>query len=310
MSHCNVCRKAIATTRQNSSIACSDCKKMCHSGCVNMTKDDVDCVVSQGQAWRCPPCAKTRRSSMTATPDKGKLDISHVINMLKEAKDDRRRMETEMGKAFEFVHKLIDDQKVIMNDQNKQVSEFIKVIEALQEENNRLKNKVRDLECRLEENEQYLRANTLEIHGIPELANEDTYEIVSKVGTALDMNISRDMVDICHRLGKRRGSDRPAGIIVKFVRREVKQNMLSKRREKKSNFTTENVGYQVSSGPSVVYVNESLSPGKRRVYAAAREAKRTKHYKYLWIRNGKIFMRQDDSAPAVTIASLEDIDTL
>lgn len=310
MSDCNVCKKAVATTRQNSSIVCSDCKKLCHGSCVNMNKEDVECIVSQNQAWRCPPCTRLRRSSMSSTPDKqGKPDIAQVISLLKEAKDERKRIEVDMNKAFDFVHKQIDDQKVILSDQAKKFSDLIQMLEDLQEENKYLKSKVKDLECRLDDSEQYSRANTVEIHNIPELPSEDTYEIVSKVGVALDLDISRDMIDVCHRLGKREDSGRPAAIIVRFVRREVKQNMLVKRRARKRDFTTKHVGYQTSD-PKIVYVNESLCPGRRRVYAAAREAQRSKGYKFLWIRNGRILMRRDENAPVKALYSLDDVDCL
>lgn len=311
MADCTVCKKSVTTTRQNSSIACMDCKKPCHGTCVNMTKDDIECLLSQGQPWRCPPCSKVRRSSMVLnTPDKSKTETSRIIEMLKEAKEERTKMDSEMNKSFEFVHKLIEDQKNVLKEQNKQLADFMNLVQGLQDENQQLRKRVKELETRIDDTEQYQRANTVEIYGIPELPDEDTYEVVSKVGAALDMDISRDMVDICHRLGKSKDPGRPSGIIVKFVRREVKQILLKKRRKRNRDFTTQHVGYQISSGPIPVFINESLTLTKIGLYKAAKEAKKSKGYKYLWVQNGRVLMRQADDTSVIHIATKEDIASL
>ncbi|KAG8284259.1 hypothetical protein J6590_106999, partial [Homalodisca vitripennis] len=48
----------------------------------------------------------------------------------------------------------------------------------------------------------------------------------------------------------------------------------------------------------------SLSPARRRLHALARKFQREKNYKFLWVRNGKIFMRK---APVKVISSEEDL---
>ncbi|KAG8284705.1 hypothetical protein J6590_097214 [Homalodisca vitripennis] len=63
----------------------------------------------------------------------------------------------------------------------------------------KLKRKDTDLELRNEGNK-YMCSNTLEIQWIPESKNEEVYEVVKKVGVALDINISRKTIDVCYRL--------------------------------------------------------------------------------------------------------------
>lgn len=67
-----------------------DCEKACHGICVNMTKDDAECLFSQDQSWRCSPCSKALSS-----PDKSKNDILH--DMLKEAEEERARMDLKIN---------------------------------------------------------------------------------------------------------------------------------------------------------------------------------------------------------------------
>jgi hypothetical protein len=308
MSDCSVCKKSTGQARHK--IVCCDCKSHCHLNCVNLTKDDLDYFASEKQMWRCPPCSKLRKLSMSA--QSGESDssalLSEVIDKLNEASEDRKRIEAEINKSFDFVHEQVNEQKNVLKEQSAKLSEYLQLIENLRLENVNLKKKVAELELRLEDSEQYTRSNTVEIQGIPENKNEDVYEIVRQVGVALDMNFSREAIDVCHRLGKRPDSIRPAGIVVKFVRREVKQTMLEKRRVKR-NLNTKDVGFtQTNAEP--VYINESLSPAKRKLFAAARVLKREKGYTYLWVRNGKIFMRKSQGDPVIVISSQEQIEKL
>lgn len=210
-----------------------------------------------------------------------------------------------MNKSFDFVNAQIEDQKKAYESQTKTLNEYMKLVDKLRDENSFLKKKVQFLEAKVDDNEQYLRSNTVEIHGVPE-GEEDTYNVVQKVGSALGMNITREMIDVCHRNGKPEGVDRPATITVKFVRRETKQIMMKKKKEKR-NITALHVGYQHSSNP--IYINESLSPSRRKLFLAARAAKKREGFAHLWTRNGKIFMRKEDRGPVKTITSLEDIST-
>lgn len=306
MADCSVCK---ATVQTRSRITCSDCKNPCHPQCVNMTKADIDCLVAEKQIWRCPPCSKVRRASMKAVSDaeEGTASIAQVIFLLEEASQDRKRMETDFNSSFEFVHSKIDDQKAIMEKQAEEIKNYMSMLEDLRQQNVNLNKKVKDLEFRLEEAEQYTRSNNIEIQGIPEVGNEDVYETVKKVCRALDVNVDRDNIDVCHRLNKPRDSKWPATIIARFVRREVKSEVLAKRRVKR-NFSTQHLGYEGAAVP--IYINENLSPVKRKLYKAAREIKKSKNFTFLWVRNGNILMRENQGSPVVRITSMEDLEKL
>ncbi|XP_046666370.1 uncharacterized protein LOC124358119 [Homalodisca vitripennis] len=177
------------------------------------------------------------------------------------------------------------------------------LIEALTTENSQLKKKVKELETRLEDIEQYSRSNCIEIQGIPLEPAENVLNIVKDVGRALDFDISDTMVDACHRLGVQKTGDKPPGIIVKFVRRMDKESFIQRRRVK-TTLSTRHIGRK---DDCPIYVNESLSPARRRLHALARKFQREKNYKFLWVRNGKIFMRKEDKAPVKVISSEEDL---
>jgi hypothetical protein len=161
--NCAVCNSKCHT---RSCIQCSECSQVCHLQCVNMTKVELDFITSEKHIWRCPPCSKSRRVSMqiVSNAEEGKASTSQVIFMLDEAKEDRKLMEKEMNNSFEFLHNLVKEQKHALNNQSKKLDEYITVFDGLKQENVIFTKKVKDLETKLDENEQYIKSNNVEIH--------------------------------------------------------------------------------------------------------------------------------------------------
>lgn len=97
---------------------------------------------------------------------------------------------------------------------------------------------------------------------------------VKNVGKALDMEIADSMV-ICHSLRKKPDPDAPAGIIVKIDRGSDVEHFLAKKRKKKD-LSTRHL-HLPTDNP--IYIDESLSPTRRKLLAMARETRRRQNYK-------------------------------
>lgn len=54
-------------------------------------------------------------------------------------------------------------------------------------------------------------------------------------------------------------------------------------------------------------MNESLSPAKRRLLAAARQARNDNKFKYVWVRGGRVFVRKDEGQRAVVVNNANDL---
>lgn len=307
MASCIVCENMVS--RNQLKIACSECSGICHANCVNMSKDEIDFICKENKSWRCPPCSKERRQSMAVASEgkEGNTDLAQIVSMLQEAKEERRRMERDLGNSLELCHNKIDDYRIMMEEQDKKFENCLKLISDLTKENLALKKKVRDLEDRLEVSEQYSRVNTVEVYGIPEKANENVLESVKNLGSALGMDITEEMVDACHRLKKPKDGKQPPGIIIKFVRRYDKQNLLQKKKAKRD-LKTDALGYSVKN---TIYINSSLSPERRRLLAAAKLKKSDKHWAYVWTTDeGKILVRKEEEGPVTWIRNMEELGKL
>lgn len=147
--------------------------------------------------------------ALETSVDDGKASISEVIFMLNEAKEDRKRLENEIGKSLDSCHEKIEEIMKMVQSQTMKMEEYFKKIEQLAEENKTLKAKVVSLKENLEDNEQYSRLNCVEIRGVPMENNENIIETVKRVGLVLDMEIEEEMVDACHRLRNRKYGNPP-----------------------------------------------------------------------------------------------------
>lgn len=238
----------------------------------------------------------------------GNVSLDDIMKAVNEIKEMQKKGERDTNRAYESLNEKIDGNTKALNDQNGKIEEFIRTIEKLVTENEELKKKIVSLESRIEDMEQYSRNNCVEIHGIPQAPTEDVISVVKDVGKALDMTITDSMIDACHRLKRRpgAGAQQTPGIVVKFVRRLDKEELLKKRRIK-HNFSTRHMNL---STDSPIYINESLSPARRRLFVLARDIKRSKNFKYLWVRGGKIFLRREDGAPVIHVTCQADLSKL
>ncbi|KAG8253871.1 hypothetical protein J6590_024225 [Homalodisca vitripennis] len=66
-----------------------------------------------------------------------------------------------------------------------------------------LNKKVADLVQRIDDMEQYSRANAKEIQGIPVHPNEEVVSVVKEVGKAVVRTVTDSKIDACHRLGNK-----------------------------------------------------------------------------------------------------------
>lgn len=95
---------------------------------------------------------------------------------------------------------------------------------------------------------------------------------------------------------------------MKFTRRTTKEEMLHKRKVKR-NFNTDDLGFR-NRQADVVYINESLLQNRRRILNAARTLKREKGYTFVWVRNGRIFLRKNEGDPMIVVTTMEQIQRL
>ncbi|RZF35706.1 hypothetical protein LSTR_LSTR009574 [Laodelphax striatellus] len=304
---CKSCNKPLRSGRAIE-VSCSKCKSKFHHYCVGLKPDEAKCIMDNNGTWNCEVCTSNvilTCPTVETTDDSSTSEEPLVINLLKEMKGDMRRMELDLGNSIERCHMDVADILQKLKVQEKQLNICLEKIESQALQILKLKEDNESLHRSLSDLQQYSRTNCIEIHNYPVVPNENIVEVVKEIGKALDYPISEQQIDNCHRLPTRK-TNIPPPIIVKLVRKIDKDGLLNKRRIKRD-FSTRHLGL---SSDCPIYMNESLSEERRKVFAAVRKMKTDKGFKYLWIRNGRILVRKTEGQPVIVLEHLTDISKL
>ena len=132
---------------------------------------------------------------------------------------------------------------------------------------------------RLNEHEQYSRKNNVRTTNIPGDSNIETSavttnKVVELLNNKLKVTLQPNLIDIAHRLGPyEQGQNRK--VIVRFVHREIKQQVLAKRK------------MLINSG---IAIFEDMSRLNGEILASARK-KLPEKVDQAWFTNGQIFVK-------------------
>lgn len=235
-------------------------------------------------------------------------------------------LEEKLREAIQPLSKQIEDAMQSVNALNIKYDQIVKTLKDLDEakdklivENASLKaetlkssNEVKFLKKSLNDLEQYMRRDCLEIRGIPLPSTptdlDQTDEVVLQIAEKIGVPMQKSDISISHRIPSRKqstdeGIPIPPAIIVKFVKREIRENLYRARKNLKS-ISTVDLGYSVANK---IYVNESLTEKNKEIFKLCLKCKRDFSYKFLWTNAGRIFLRKNLSSPVIPISCAEDV---
>ena len=181
-------------------------------------------------------------------------------------------------------------------------------IAALEDKLSTAETKLKETEHRLEDVEAYSRRNSIIISGVPEAPAENTDRLVQDVARAAGFQLSAEMIDRSHRLGRPHpGKNRP--IIAKFVSFNSRQQLYTKRKE----LTAEKVRDHPILTRSVVsktYISECLTPKNQRLFYVARQLKKKKVLWAAYTTNGAVKVKRTEDELAKPVHSLDDLEPI
>lgn len=195
----------------------------------------------------------------------------------------------------------------------KDLSARNEVIKILQLENKTLHSKVNDLQTRLTLIENQSRASNLEIQCIPEHRSENIISTVKQLAANVKYNLSDTDIQSCSRIMKiNKESPRPRSVLVKFSSPRIRDNFLAAtiafNKQAKCNedkLNTSHIGIGGKKQP--IYVTEHLPPATKALHAEARIKAKELKYEFVWIKNGRVFMRKSKSSDYIIIKSSESL---
>ena len=129
-----------------------------------------------------------------------------------------------------------------------------------------------------DQRDQYSRRETVRITGVPQKREENTNEIMCQIACSIGVQLSESDISVSHRSGRQNG-DTPRPILVKFARRDIKNQILQNRR------MARHIKTDPEGRPVNIYIDEHLTTMRAGVCKRLRHDKIRHHTK-----DGKIFL--------------------
>ncbi|CAN8024435.1 unnamed protein product [Ixodes persulcatus] len=285
-SECLYCLKPL--TKDCVSLTCHECKHQYHSGkCSGVTKKSFKQMSPQKiETWQCNTCiTHKKRQSRKMNVQGGKNDS--IIMKLEQN-----------GKTIDVIEKSLDHLSSQYDELLKKTENQSRTIEELSKKTNRLEalvverdEEIQSLKLAVDNAEQYSRRNNIEIHGVKQVANENLTHIIESIAVKLDLPPPKDQsVEAVHRLHSKEGKTAP--ILVRFSERNTRDMWIKKR---------------VTLRSEGIYINKNLTKLLKSLFWSTRTRAKEKQYKFVWVRNGKIFVRQKEGASVIRVESEKDL---
>ncbi|CAG4930209.1 unnamed protein product [Colias eurytheme] len=301
-------------------ILCLKCNKKYHFACMSL--DDKLFNSEMKAVWSCPDCVRsiprsnkndntpirnisTTRGSKRQALNSPPMDPEHSLiirDSVREAVDEaiKENMKEMFSKIHDNIRAAIVKEFKPIKEELSQLKDSMNFINSSYEEFKRDK---------INQSEQQLRQNNVELQCVPERNNEDLVKIVNNLCTTIQSNINEKDILHCTRTAKaNRASNRPRSIIIQLSSAKVRDDLLaSTSKYNKSNpqnkLNSTHLGISGASSP--VYVSEHLSPANKAIHAATRIKAKDKGYKFVWIRNGRIYLRKNEGSELIFVKSLD-----
>ena len=307
---CPTCKKNI--TKQHFAVQClENCKQWYHLHCANLTEVDLEVMKKTNNKWFCLACKKKIENKVRTEINESNVRKSIGIvsetldtNSYSELTECIRELKLEirdLKKDIKFYAEQYEEQRA-KND------EFQREIQDLKSNNLRLNEEIDRLKGQAARHERVGRQANIVIVGVEYQIGEGINVSnminpkVEKILKYVSPNLNRS--DVVIKVSNMRKENCP--VIVEFKSKEVKKQFLEDRKQK-GKVTTTDCGLAGESLP--LYFNEDLNAEERRLFKKARELK-THGFKYVWVRDNNILVRQADTSAIIRIKSDDDIEKL
>lgn len=337
MGVCNKCSKQIKSIDLK---VCSKCKSSYHYQCLGISPDNFskESRAYKG-AWKCSDCKTSEKQvekfitpqseGSSTTPSfnsplgnsnedlkqyidkKLEESLSRLLldirnNFSVESSDTRSKIQ-ELTESVNYMTSKYDQLKKALDTEIKKVGD-------LEHENKVLQCQVSDLNNKLNQFEQLSRDCNLEIQCVPERKSENLKTILHELTSKIDCKLSEHELVNFHRVAKiNQQSTRPRSIVVRLSSPLVRDRVIAaiksfNKSHINDKLNTSHLGLDGEKKP--IYVCEHLSPSNKQLHAEVRKLAKEKNYQFVWVRNGRIFIRKDVNSKSFVVKDFEFLKSL
>lgn len=189
------------------------------------------------------------------------------------------------------------------------------IVENLQKENEQLKTNNLEITAKLRTLDQQMRAANVEIHCVPEFKTESLISTVKQLGNVINHPVQDTDLQYCSRIAKLNpANSRPRVILVKFSSPRFKESFhkaaIQYNKNNPSNrLNTGHLGI-AEEKKSAIFIAEHLTPENKQLHAAARAKAKELNYRFVWVRNGRIYIRKNEESSHIPVLNKSVLDNL
>lgn len=229
------------------------------------------------------PAAEIINHGVTAR-DSQEAKVELAIRLFREELQEIRREIFELRTSLPPINARMDDIESQLDDVEDRTTtnvadSAVKVLEQT----------VANLQSELHQRDQERLNNDVLISNVREKAGENVTYVVTVIGCKLGVAMDERDIVSAERLGMRREGGRPRPIAVRLVRRATRGELLRAARVLRS-ATMAICGLTSEEHPFYVY--ERLTRRNQELFQRARELCRRASWRFVWTRDGRIFVRR------------------
>lgn len=288
----------------SSTIRCVKCDNYYHTGkCSNVTKTALKAFTAkERETWSCPTCSiQARQQSKQKSSDPSLADIMDEIKRNGSKTSEVLEKMVVLESKFEALSQSHCELERRVTCNTSALNATEEHVAALRHELSKANNELSSLRRTVNDLEQYERRFNLEIRGVAEKQNEDIYAIINDIAEQLEVPVlTKNDLEAAHRLPSK--AEQAAPIIVRFKERLVRDMWLDKRAQLRQKQQQRD---QTQENP--VFICENLTAFNKALLWETRRVAKEKKYAYVWVRNGHIYVRQEDGTRAKRIVNRCDL---
>lgn len=343
---CSGCNCNISVTQKRVKCIQTNCLKIFHQECVNYIDSPSlrgkwicpICIERSKNTNNTPPDNNSTSSSTVGLIESQNSILSEIRELRREMKEKFEHQQvtldgfntiiTNVQRDLQSMNSTISSLRVELDDvtnslkflsdsyddQNKTINNFQRAMSEMHAERSYFMTRLKETEDKLGQLEQQARNNNIEIQCVPERRNENLLKIIHELATTISIDLpDRDILGF-HRTAKMTAeSKRPRNIVVKLSSPRIRDNVLAavktyNRKHSQDKLNSSHVGITGDKHP--IFIVEHLSTSNKKLHAATRLAAKEKQYKFVWVRNGRIFVRKDEHSNSRLVNNVEFLKNL
>lgn len=221
--------------------------------------------------------------------------VGRIDRLIVEVKQCKEGMDF-MNNNFE---KMKREWEEIKNSQIEIVKENVELKKEIKE----IRAEINLLKINIESEEKSRTLVGIELSQIPEIKDEKLGEVMLKLGKMVGFPIRKENIKSVFR---KKISGKVGDIILNMDTVENRDAFLKALKKKRP--TAKDIGFQDVNSP--IYCKELLTKFGKDLYFTALKFKKENNWKFLWINEGRVLLREKEGERYNVIRSLQDIENL